>query len=242
VEAPGTLAVAPAVVGVVDTLVAVPGFEVVVEVIVVVVVDAEPAPLTELDVVDFPSPTTLPPSMTPVSRRPMKTPAPRMARRARMPRSLLMPGLTLSSSRSFVPVPPGAHRQTCHHGAAPVRTDKGVIMEQLQVTATFPSIAKADLAEFKQRASEALGVVANEPGTLQYDWFFNADETRCVVRETYASSEAVLTHLGNVGDILGPIVQLGGGLELDFFGDPSDELRQATKTFEPAVYTHFQSK
>jgi hypothetical protein len=115
-------------------------------------------------------------------------------------------------------------------------------MEQLQVTATFPNIAKENLDEFKRTASEAVGVTANEPGTLQYDWFFNADETKCVVRETYASSEAVLAHLGNVGEILGPIVQLGGGLELEFFGNPSDELLQALKAFEPAVYTHFQSK
>lgn len=115
-------------------------------------------------------------------------------------------------------------------------------MEQLQVTATFPSIAKEDLAEFKRMASEVLGVTANEPGTLQYDWFFNADETQCIVRETYASSEAVLTHMGNVGDMLGTIVQLGGGIEIEFFGNPSDELRQACEAFQPIVYTHFQSK
>lgn len=115
-------------------------------------------------------------------------------------------------------------------------------MEQLQVTATFPSIAKEDLAEFKRIASELLGIVANEPGSLQFDWFFNDDETRCVVRETYASSEAVLAHLGNVGEMLGPLVQLGGGIEVEFFGDPSEALRQATEAFHPSVYTHFQSK
>jgi Antibiotic biosynthesis monooxygenase len=115
-------------------------------------------------------------------------------------------------------------------------------MEQLQVNAAFPSITKEDLAEFKRVASELLGITANEPGTLQYDWFFNADETQCVVRETYASSDAVLAHMGNVGELLGMIIQLGGGLELEVFGNPSDELRQAAEALQPAVYTHFQSK
>jgi hypothetical protein len=94
VEALVAVVVTPATVDEVEALVAlVPlaASEVVVEVDVVLVVDDDvPAPLRELEVVVSPEPTTLPPSMTPVSRSPMKTPAPMMARRARMPRSLLM--------------------------------------------------------------------------------------------------------------------------------------------------------
>ena len=115
-------------------------------------------------------------------------------------------------------------------------------MDQIQMTVTFPSIAKEDLAEFKRIASEALGITVNEPGNLQYDWFFSADETQCIIRETFASSEAVLAHVGNVSDLLGKIVQLGGGLKIEFFGNPSEELRQALEAFHPTVYTHFQSK
>jgi quinol monooxygenase YgiN len=115
-------------------------------------------------------------------------------------------------------------------------------MKPLQASARFTSIAKDDLAEFKRVASELLAVTSNEPGTLQYDWFFNADETQCVVRETYASSDAVMAHLGNVGELLGRMLQLGGGLELEVFGDPSDEVLQATEALTPVVYAHFQSK
>ena len=49
----------------------------------------------------------------------------------------------------------------------------------------------------------------------QYDWFFNEDESTCVVRETYADSEAVLTHLGLLSDMLGGIVELGGGVKIE---------------------------
>ena len=115
-------------------------------------------------------------------------------------------------------------------------------MEQLQLTVTFPKIAPDSLDEFKRIAGEGLKVAADESGNLQYDWFFNADETACVVRETYENSDAVLTHLGRVADILGPVVQLGGGIEIEIFGDPSAQLLQALEAFNPTCYSYFQGK
>ena len=76
-------------------------------------------------------------------------------------------------------------------------------MEKIQVSAVFPNIAPADLAAFKQVAAAALELTIPEPGTLHYDWFFSEDETKCVVREVYANSDAMLAHLGNVGELLG---------------------------------------
>ena len=64
-------------------------------------------------------------------------------------------------------------------------------MEQLQVNATFPNISPEATAEFKQLAADALSTIRNEPGTLQHDWFLSADGSRCVVRETYASSDVM---------------------------------------------------
>lgn len=40
-----------------------------------------------------------------------------------------------------------------------------------------------------------------DPNTLQYDWFFNPDQTECVVREKYADSDAVLAHIQNLGGL-----------------------------------------
>jgi hypothetical protein len=115
-------------------------------------------------------------------------------------------------------------------------------VEHIQVTVTFPKITPDNLDEFKRLAGEALKIAAGEPGVLQYDWFFDADETACVVRETYESSDAVLGHLGRVGDILGPVVQLGGGLEIEMFGSPSAQLVQALEAFSPTCYSYFQGK
>ena len=115
-------------------------------------------------------------------------------------------------------------------------------MDRIQASVRFPKISPDNLDKFKSLAAEALKIAADEPGVLQYDWFFNADETECRVRETFANSDAVLAHLGNVGEILGPVVQLGGGLEIELFGSPSDELLQALAMFRPAHYPFFQGK
>ncbi len=110
------------------------------------------------------------------------------------------------------------------------------------MTTTIPRIPSENLDEFKRLAAEALKVTAEDPGVLQYDWFFNEDASKCVVRETYADSDAVLTHLSLVGDLLGKIVEVGGGMEVEVFGDPSDALLKATEALQPTIYSYFQGK
>ena len=115
-------------------------------------------------------------------------------------------------------------------------------MEAIQVTAVFPNIPTEKLAEFKKLAADAMKPTAEDPGVLQYDWFFNADETRCVVRETYKNSEAVMNHLGMVGQMIAPLVEAGGGIEVELFGSPSKEVVEALAMLEPAYYTYFLGK
>ena len=64
----------------------------------------------------------------------------------------------------------------------------------------------------------------------------------CVVREAYASSDAFLAHLAGAGPLLARLVELGGGLELDVFGEPSPALRAAVAAFQPRVYRYSQGK
>ena len=112
----------------------------------------------------------------------------------------------------------------------------------IQVTATMPNIAPANLAEFKEIAGRAMELTRGEPAALQYDWFLSGDETKCVVRETYADSDAILAHMANLGELLAQLAELGGGLEVEAFGDPSPELLAAAAALEPTVYRFFQGK
>ncbi len=113
-------------------------------------------------------------------------------------------------------------------------------MSALQVTARL-TIREGQLAEFRVLAASAMqSVREKDSGTLQYDWFFNDDETECVIRETHRDSEAVLEHVGNLGETLGALLEVCE-LDLEVYGSPSAELVAATTELAPKVYSHFQS-
>lgn len=113
-------------------------------------------------------------------------------------------------------------------------------MRQLQVTARL-RIHDGKLEAFKDVAARCMeSVRSRDSGTLQYDWFLSADETECVVRETYRDSDAVLEHVANLGETLDELLAVAD-VELEVFGTPSDELREATAELAPRVYAPFQS-
>ena len=113
-------------------------------------------------------------------------------------------------------------------------------MSKLQVTARF-TIHPGKLAEFKTVAAKCMQSVRDkDTGTLQYDWFFNEDETQCVVRETYRDSAAVFEHLGNLGETIDELTAVAD-MELEVFGSPTPELVAASKGLAPRIYSPFQS-
>jgi quinol monooxygenase YgiN len=60
-------------------------------------------------------------------------------------------------------------------------------------------IHKGKVEEFKEIATKYISVVKEkDQGTLQYNWFFNEDQTECVVRENYGESDAVVAHMSNL--------------------------------------------
>ena len=115
-------------------------------------------------------------------------------------------------------------------------------MGKLHAVGTFPSIDPAKLNAFKQVVAEAVALAKNEEGTLRYEFFLSPDETTCVVLETYASSEAVLAHMTGMGTVLERLLDLGGELKADFFGDPSPALVEATAAFKPNIYASIGGK
>ena len=114
-------------------------------------------------------------------------------------------------------------------------------MKKIQITAKF-KIHKGKVEEFKKIASACvIAVEKNEKGkgALQYDWFFSPDNSECVVRETYADSNAVLAHMGNVGEMLGQLLTMSD-FELEIYGNPSEELQKAAAALNPKVYPFYQ--
>ena len=113
-------------------------------------------------------------------------------------------------------------------------------MSQLQVSARF-TIHAGKLDEFKQVAARCMqSVREKDTGTLQYDWFFNPDQTQFVVRETYRDSDAVFEHIANLGDNFAALLAVAD-MEIEAFGTPSASLLEATTWMSPRIYAPFLS-
>lgn len=112
-------------------------------------------------------------------------------------------------------------------------------MRQIQVTARC-RIHEGKLNAFKTAADVCLrSVREKDHGTTQYDWFFNADRTECVVRETYRDSDAVLGHIANLDDALGTLLCTCDLLSLEIYGEPSPALLKAVESLPHKVYDYF---
>ena len=108
-------------------------------------------------------------------------------------------------------------------------------MSEIKVVARL-KIHKGKFDEFKALAAECRRIVKEkDQGTLQYDWFFNEDQHECVVLERYQDSNALLDHMGNLGETLGQLLSTGD-FSAEVFGTPSTELLNASEGLDVIVF------
>ncbi len=92
------------------------------------------------------------------------------------------------------------------------------------------------LDEFKRLAAECMRVAREKDnGTLQYDFYFNADESECIVVERYRDSGALQEHLQNLGDLMGEVMAICTTTG-EVLGEPTPELAQGLASFGVPVY------
>jgi len=113
------------------------------------------------------------------------------------------------------------------------------MIKKIQIIAKL-RIHEGKVDEFKKIAAQCVSAVkTNETGALQYDWFFNSGETECVVSEIYVDSNAVLAHLGNVGELLGQLLSMSD-FEGEIYGSMSEELKHALAGMNVKLYSFYQ--
>jgi quinol monooxygenase YgiN len=80
-------------------------------------------------------------------------------------------------------------------------------------------------AEFERIAREMTALTEQEPGTLAYDWYWNADRTQCRLYESYVDGNAVAAHLsGPVVQELVPVLLESSKISgFEVYGDPGPE-------------------
>jgi len=115
-------------------------------------------------------------------------------------------------------------------------------MDEIHIYTTFPNIPPENLEKFKELVSQAVAIASADETTLRYDYFLSDDGTKCVSPHSHVNSDALLAHIGKIGELLGPMVELGGGVEVVVLGNPSAELLEATAAFEATVYGHLDGK
>jgi quinol monooxygenase YgiN len=111
------------------------------------------------------------------------------------------------------------------------------IMETIRIIATFTAIPPENRERFKATVLELTELAVSEEGTLEYSYYLTTDEARCLMIETYASPEALSAHMGHVGHLLGQLFESGGSVEVNILGDAPESLIEATKDFQPTMYS-----
>jgi quinol monooxygenase YgiN len=82
-----------------------------------------------------------------------------------------------------------------------------------------------DVDAFKRLSAQCMEIVrTQDTGTLQYDTFFNADESECIVIERFRDSEALIQHGENLAHLTDAIIATGS-VHGELLGEPSAELR-----------------
>ena len=98
-------------------------------------------------------------------------------------------------------------------------------MCELQGIARF-TFHKGKVEEYKRLAKESMEVVrAMDTGTLQYEIYFNDDESEAIVIERYRDSKALAEHMVNLGE-LGEAMLATASVNGELLGEPSAELAQ----------------
>ena len=81
------------------------------------------------------------------------------------------------------------------------------------------------LEEFKRLSARAMEITrTKDSGTLQYEIYFNDDQSECIVLERYRDSEALIEHGAHLGELSQAILATGS-VTSACLGEPSAELK-----------------
>jgi quinol monooxygenase YgiN len=91
--------------------------------------------------------------------------------------------------------------------------------------------------EFKRLSAQAMEIVrARDSGTLQYETYFNDDESEAMVLERFRDSQALIDHGQNMADLMEPIIATGT-VTGELLGELSPELRALMTGDNPQLFS-----
>ena len=112
-------------------------------------------------------------------------------------------------------------------------------MSELQGIVRF-TFHEGKVEEFKRLAAACMQIVrTKDTGTLQYDTYFNDDQSECIVLERFRDSDALIEHSANLADLMEAILATGS-VSGELLGEPSEELRARLEDSGVPVFTPYQ--
>jgi quinol monooxygenase YgiN len=104
-------------------------------------------------------------------------------------------------------------------------------------------IHEGKLDEFKRLSAQAMEIVrTKDTGTLQYDTYFNDDQTECVIIERYRDSKAAIEHAANLREVSEAVLAAVSVVHGEVLGEPSAELRANLSGSDvPQLFTPYES-
>ena len=91
--------------------------------------------------------------------------------------------------------------------------------------------------EWKRLSREAMEIVrTKDRGTLQYEIFFNEDESEAIVFERYRDADAALEHFANIGHLMAPIMATAS-VTGEVLGTPNAKMKGQLGKGGPKLFT-----
>jgi quinol monooxygenase YgiN len=141
---------------------------------------------------------------------------------------LLAATLGFVAGRQSVPVPEPNHSRS-------LKT-----MNEIQGIGRL-KIRDGKLEEFKRVASQFMQVArAKDTGTLQYELYFNEDQTECIVLERYRDVQSLLEHQHNVGGLMDSLLKTCTGSS-EVCATATPELLKALNGSPVRLFTPYQT-
>ena len=118
---------------------------------------------------------------------------------------------------------------------------------EVEAVSEFLGIARFTFHEgkvddFKRLSEQCMEIVrTKDNGTLQYDIYFNDDESEAIVIERYRDSEALIEHLAHLGDDLMAAMMATASVHGETLGEPSARLRAMMEGTPVRLFTPFLS-
>ena len=93
------------------------------------------------------------------------------------------------------------------------------------------------LEEWKRLTEEAMEIVrSRDSGTLQYEIFFNEDESEAMVFERYRGADAAIEHLANISHLMEPIMA-AASVTGEVLGTPNAAMKVELAKGGPKLFT-----